>query len=78
MVLSCSDFSFVLAKESVKEVILEFNFFWILPHANKKKKTIGCFYCVRFSFKDTYQVGNFVHVQSSCSAHCNSEASLVK
>ena len=38
MVLSCSDFSFVLAKESVKEAILEFNFFWILPHANKKKK----------------------------------------
>ena len=40
MVLSCSDFSFVLAKESVKEVILEFNFFWILPHANKKKRPL--------------------------------------
>lgn len=34
MVLSCSDFSFALAKESVKEATLEFNFFWILPHAN--------------------------------------------
>lgn len=38
MVLSCSDFSFALAKESVKEVILESNFFWILP--NKKKRPL--------------------------------------
>lgn len=58
MVLS-SDFSFALAKESVKEAILESNFFGFFLML-MKKKTIGYFSCVPFSFKDNYQVDNFI------------------